>query len=144
MGSKNQIAAVRKVQVDSSRFTLEGVHLRNEECVRVEVKLFHFDHNILSKDAVYQIYEQEWQLGTIDHFLPFAAKYPKEQRRYSIVVLGAVPDTTQGRIDTGKKLVPYFYWGGRGQQLELQHWDVHWTASFRFLAARKIDRSLAA
>jgi len=97
-----------------------------------EAKIFHFDRNISSEKAVEAIKAADWESGKIEHLLSFGAKFPEEQRKYTIIALGSVAEV-RGRRD-----VPYLSRDGAGRGLGLHWWGYDWLGRYRFLAVRKL------
>ena len=101
-----------------------------------EAKLFHFDRNTVSQDNVDAIKADDpanpWEPGKIEHLLAFGAKYPEEQRKYSVIALGSV-----ARVGGGRD-VPCLRRLGAGRDLDLFWLGYGWNGYCRFLAVRKL------
>lgn len=100
-----------------------------------EWKLFHFDRDISSEEAIRLIKEDGFEPGQIGHILAFGEKYPEEQRKYPIIGLGSV-----ARVSLGRN-VPALWddFDRRGLYL---YWFVDdWGRYCRFLGVRR--RSVA-
>lgn len=100
-----------------------------------EYKLFHFDRNISSEDAVREIEKTGWQIANIEHLLVFGEKNPEEQREYPIVALGSVATFV------GNRGVPHLVRGVSKRGLDLRWWRGSWDSFCRFLAVRKVSGS---
>lgn len=118
--------------INSDQFPVQGEG--NEE---YETKLFNFDDNISSENAVRRIKEADpanpWESAKIEHLLAFGTKYPEEQRKYPILALGSVGSPSF----FGKRNVPYLYRRVTGRSLHLDWWNNEWHPIYRFLAVRK-------
>lgn len=100
-----------------------------------EWKLFHFDRDISSEDAIRLMKEDGYDAGQIGHILTFGEKYPDEQRKYPIIGLGSVAGVSLRRLVPG-------LWSARGRRLLRLYWFVSdWPRLFRFLGVRR--RSVA-
>ena len=122
----------RNDDITAKRFAPKG-----EGVVEYEAKLFHFDRNLSSEQAVEAIKSADttnpWEPGKIEHLLSFGAKYPEEQRKYPIIGLGSVAE-----VD-GDRDVPCLYRSGAERLLDLIWWDGGWGGSCRFLAVRQLS-----
>ena len=98
-----------------------------------EAKLFHFNRNVSSEQAVEAIKADGWEPAQIEHLLAFGEKYPEEQRKYPIIALGSV-----ARVG-GHRRVPCLHRRGAERYLYLRWWDYGWFGYFRFLAVRKLS-----
>jgi len=54
-----------------------------------EWKLVHFGKRVSPKTAVAAVQVSSWTPATLEHLLSFGEKYPKEQRKYTIIALGS-------------------------------------------------------
>ena len=101
-----------------------------------EAKLFHFDRNTVSQDNVDAIKADDpanpWEPGKIEHLLAFGAKYPEEQRKYSVIALGSV-----ARVG-GDRGVPCLRRDVAERGLSLYWWGRDWDGGCRFLAVRTV------
>jgi len=96
-----------------------------------EPKLFHFDCEISSKNAIAKMNEDGYRPATIWDLLDFGAKNPEEQRKYQIIALGSVASVG------GDRYVAYLYGYDSERSLGLYWFDFVWVAYCRFLAVRK-------
>lgn len=100
-----------------------------------EFKIFHFDRNISSENAVTGITSDDatnpWQPAGIEHLLTYGKENPEEQRKYPIIGLGSV-----GKVN-GHRYVPCLDRYGSKRYLDLSWWDDVWSAYCRFFAVRK-------
>ena len=98
--------------------------------MQVEARLFRFDRDITSEDAVAAIKtadaDHPWEFAAIEHLLSFGATHPDEQRRYPIVALGSTAE-----VDC-RRYVPFLYRASGKRDLGLGWWD----GGYRFLAVR--------
>jgi hypothetical protein len=101
--------------------------------VQFETKVFHFDRNISSEDAVVAIKKEGFEPAKIEHLLAFGAIYPEEQHKYPIIGLGSVADVS------GTRYAPYLYRYVAQRCLGLDWWGSVWYGNFRFLAVRKLS-----
>ncbi len=118
--------------INSDQFPVKG-----EGKAEYETKLFQFDGNISSENAVIKIKEFDpanpWEPAKIEHLLAFGSKYPDEQRKHPILALGSVGNPTF----FGKRNVPYLYRRVTGRSLHLDWWSNEWHPFYQFLAIRK-------
>ena len=100
-----------------------------------EFKMFHFDRNISSENAVAGIKDDDaanpWQPAGIEHLLTYGKNNPEEQRKFPIVGLGSVGKVVGGRS------VPGLGRFDSERDLDLYWWVDDWNANCRFLAVRK-------
>ena len=124
----------------AKRFPIKGGGI-----VEYEAMLIDPTRNTSSEDAVDLIKrtdsKNQWMPAKMEHLLAFGAKYPDAQRKNPIVALGSV-----GEVD-GSRHVPCLSWDGSWRALGLGWWGgscgSSWGSSCRFLAVRKVSRSLA-
>ena len=114
--------------ITAKRFPLKG-----DGTQQFEAKLFHFNRNVSSEQAVEAIKADGWEPAQIEHLLAFGEKFPEEQRKYPIIALGSV-----ARVG-GDRHVPCLSRGGARRRLRLGWWDVDWYDDYRFLAVRKLS-----
>jgi hypothetical protein len=104
---------------------------------QLEVKLFHFDRYISSKDAVAAITAEDpqhpWEPAKIETVLAYGAKNPDEQRKHPIIALGSVAKVI------GCRHVPCLRVDDRRRDLDLRWWGVDWLGRYRFLAVRNLS-----
>lgn len=100
-----------------------------------EWKLFHFNRDISSEEAIRLMKEDDYDAGQIGHILTFGEKYPEEQRKFPIIGLGSVAEINLYRY------VPGLWLDSDGRELCLNWFGSDWSAHFRFLGVRR--RSVA-
>jgi hypothetical protein len=126
---KEMIAAGRYDWVNSDitakRFGPETLSLGQEP------KLFHFDRDISSEDAIAEMEKQGYRPATLGDLLKFGAENSEEQRKFPIVALGSV-----ARVG-GDRDVAYLGRSASGRSLDLYWFDDVWPRHCRFLAVRK-------
>ncbi len=103
-----------------------------------EWKLFHFNRNISSKEAIRLMKEEGYDAGQIGHILAFGEKYPEEQRKFPIIGLGSV-----ARVGLLRD-VPALWGDGDGRGLGLDWFDGDWRDYYRFLGVRRRSESFGA
>lgn len=96
-----------------------------------EWKLFHFGRNISSDEAIWLMKEEGYEAGAIGHGLTFGEKYPDEQRKYPIIMLGSVAE-----LDLIRR-VPVLWSDDDRRWLDLHWCGVDWNPIYRFLGVRK-------
>lgn len=103
-----------------------------------EWKIFHFDHDISSEDAIRLIQEDGFEPAQIGHILSFGETNPEEQRKHPIIGLGSVAKVGLHRF------VPVL-WLDVGQRgLSLDWFDDDWYRRCRFLGVRRRSDSSGA
>lgn len=95
-----------------------------------EWKLFHFDQNISSDEAIRLMKKDGYDAGQIGHILAFGEKYSGEQRKYPIIGLGSVAKIVL------KRDVPVLWRVDGRWQLGLRWYDTDWNPLCRFLGVR--------
>ena len=119
----------------NSDITAKRFPIKSKGADEWEFKMFHFDRNISSENAIAGIQADDvanpWQPAGIEHLLTYGKNNPEEQRKYPIVGLGSV-----GGVD-GLRFVPCLSGDGSGRGLGLGWWGGGWGAHYRFLAVRK-------
>lgn len=98
----------------------------------VEYKLFHFDRNILSEDAIREMEREGFRPGTLAELLTLGETQPELQKQFPVIALGSV-----WRGSDGYRNVPALDWDDDGRGLGLVWFEDDWDADFRFLAVRK-------
>lgn len=121
-----QMIAAGCYEWKNDNITAERFPIKGKGTVEFEAVLFHFSKGIWSEDAKKQIEQAGYEVGKIEHILSFGAKYPEEQRKFSIVGLGSVGEVSQLCMVGGSKRGL-----GRGW------WNGVWGANYRFLGVRK-------
>lgn len=98
-----------------------------------EWKLFHFDRDISSEEAIWLMKEDGFEPAQIGHILAFGEKYPEEQRKFPIIGLDSVAEVGLDRN------VPAL-WNDAGlRELILFWFDGDWVRDYRFLGVRRRD-----
>ena len=90
-----------------------------------EYKLFQFDRNISSKDAVKEIEKEGWRPANISELLSW-----KDWKDEFVIALGSIAEVN------GFHYVPCLSRGDSRWYLGLGWWDVGWAPVYRFLAVR--------
>ena len=134
--SLDQMIAAGNYDWKNSDITAKRFPVVGNGIEQFEAKLFHFDRNTVSQDNVDAIKADDpanpWEPGKIEHLLAFGAKYPEEQRKYSVIALGSV-----ARVGGGRD-VPCLRRLGAGRDLDLFWLGYGWNGYCRFLAVRKL------
>ena len=100
--------------------------------VDISGRLFHFDRNINSKEAIKEMDSDGCRPAILMELLALGATHPELQRQFPVVALGSV-----WRDSDGNRRVPVLDVGDSGRQLDLGYFDSGWSASYRFLGVRK-------
>lgn len=100
--------------------------------VEVSAKLFHFNREISSEDAISEMDKAGYRPATLAEILALGEAQPKLQRQFPIIALGSVWRRADGNRD-----VPSLNVDGSGRRLYLDWFDGDWSADCRFLAVRK-------
>jgi hypothetical protein len=116
--------------ITAGRFPIEGTGTK-----RFRTKLFHFDRNISSEDAVAAMEKEQFAPAGHLHGLAFGATFPEEQRKYPIACLGS-----SARVDRRRYVVCLCRDVGE-RRLDLDDWDGDWSAYWRFLAVQEVSES---
>lgn len=96
-----------------------------------EWKLFHFDRDISSEEAIHLMKEDGYDAGQIGHILTFGEINPEEQRKYPIIGLGSVAKVNLNRY------VPVLWNDDGERELDLDWFDGDWHYGCRFLGVRR-------
>lgn len=119
-------------KVTAKKFPVEGIGI-----VQFEPKIFHFDRDISSEDAIEAIRADDrqnpWEPAKIEGLLAYGAKNPEEQRKYPIIGLCSVAE-----VD-GDRSVPCLGRSSAERGLGLAWWGAGWAGYCRFLAVRKLS-----
>jgi hypothetical protein len=100
--------------------------------VDIAGRLFHFDRNISSEDAIKEMDDDGCRPATLMELLALGAIHPELQREFPIIALGSVwHDSDDYRH------VPSLYVFGRDRGLYLNDFDDAWNAQCRFFGVRK-------
>lgn len=94
-----------------------------------ETRLFHFGHNVSSKEVVAEMDKEGWKPATIWHLLILGIKNPEMRKQFPVIALGSiwcglVPCLLLRGIDLMCRLV-------------IDDLDSGWCDTCRFLAVRK-------
>lgn len=100
--------------------------------VEVATKLFHFNRDISSDDAISEMDKDGYRPVTLIELLVLGFLFPELQRQFPIVALGSV-----WRRARDRRFVPCLYVDGSGRLLYLGWFDVVWSAHYRFLGVHK-------
>ena len=118
--------------ITANEFPVEGTGI-----IRFETKVFHFDRNISSGDAVAAIKADDprnpWEPAKIEHLLAYGAKNPEDQRKYPIIGLGSVA------LVRGGCFVPCLGGSVVGRRLGIYWRGDGWDGYGRFLSVRKLS-----
>ncbi len=100
--------------------------------VEVSAKLFHFNRDISSGDAISEMDKTGYRPATLMELLVLGFLFPEMQRQFPIVALGSL-----WRIAGSFRVVPSLGVGGSRRELDLHWFDNDWDAHSRFLGVRK-------
>lgn len=112
--------------ITAKRFPLSGTGK-----VAFEPKLFHFDRDISSENAIKEMEKDGFRPAKIEELLAYGAILPEEQRKYPIVALGSV-----AKIG-GIRHVACLGRNGSRRRLSLSWFGLDWDGDYRFLGVRK-------
>ncbi len=112
--------------ITAKRFPLSGTGK-----VGFEPKLFHFDRDISSENAIKEMEKDGFRPAKIEELLAYGAALPEEQRKYPIVALGSVAEIG------GDRSVACLSRRGSERFLLLHWFDDDWSRYYRFLGGRK-------
>ena len=98
----------------------------------VSSKLFHFNRDISSEDAIYEMDKAGYRPATLMELLVLGFLFPELQRQFPIVALGSI-----WRDANSNRHVPYLYVYGHKRKLYLYWFALDWDARYRFLGVRK-------
>ena len=98
----------------------------------LDIRLVHFNKNMSSEDVLMELDKMGLRPAELQELLAFGAKYPDEQRKYPIVVLGSV-----WRSLSGHRLVACLSVGDGKRELNLFYYGDGWGEDCRFAAVRK-------
>ena len=136
-----EMIAKGKYDWSNPDITLESFPIVGSGVVEYEACYFDFPDSVFSDDAIATIVAEDstnpWEPAQIEHKCSFGAKFPEEQRKYSIVGLGSVAGVR------GNRHVPCL-WGDLSERNLDLYWfdrDDGWAGYYRFLAVRKVLRS---
>jgi hypothetical protein len=96
-----------------------------------EQKLFHFNRNISSEDAILLIRADGFEPARIGDMLAFGEASPDVQQRHPVVGLGSIAEVDQ------KRSSPTLWFDGDRRTLDLLWLDGDWHRNYRFLGVRQ-------
>jgi hypothetical protein len=102
-----------------------------------EWKLFYFNRDISSEEAIRLMREHGYEPAQIGHILTFGEKYPEEQIVFSTIGLGSVEGVGPDRIVPVLSTVPGMWYERNGQALYIFSFDEVWRRDDRFLGVRR-------
>ena len=100
--------------------------------VDISGRLFHFDRNISSKEAIKEMDSDGCRPAILMELLALGATHPELQRQFPVVALGSV-----WRTFIGFRQVPYLDVNDDDRELDLSYFGDDWWACCRFLGVRK-------
>lgn len=112
--------------ITAKRFLLSGTGK-----VAFEPKIFHFDRDISSENAIKEMEKDGFRPAKIEELLAYGAILPDEQRKHPIIALGSVTEVGGGRY------VPCLDSFDSERDLDLDWWSSDWSGRCRFLGVRK-------
>ncbi len=112
--------------ITAKRFLLSGTGK-----VAFEPKIFHFDRDISSENAIKEMEKDGFRPAKIEELLAYGAILPDEQRKHPIIALGSVAEIG------GFRFVPCLGSFGSERDLDLYWWSGGWLGRYRFLGVRK-------
>lgn len=115
----------------NENITDENFPVPEDFVLGTDPKVFHFNRNISSEEAVKEMDKEGYRPATTWDLLDYGAKNPEEQRKFPIVGLDSV-----GKV-SGYLRVPCLDRVDSERDLSLSWWDGEWDSRCRFLAVRK-------
>ena len=100
--------------------------------VEVSAKLFHFNRNISSEDAISEMDKAGYRPATLMELLVLGFLFPELQKQFPIIALGSF-----WRNACDDRYVPYLSVDGSERWLDLRWFWGDWIAYYRFLGIRK-------
>ena len=100
--------------------------------VDISGRLFHFDRNIGSENAIKKMDSDGCRPATLMELLALGATHPELQKQFPIIALGSV-----WRTFIGFRQVPYLDVNNDDRELDLSYFGDDWWACCRFLGVRK-------
>ena len=100
--------------------------------VDISGRLFHFDRNIGSENAIKKMDSDGCRPATLMELLALGATHPELQKQFPIIALGSV-----WRTFIGFRQVPYLDVNDDDRELDLSYFGDDWWACCRFLGVRK-------
>lgn len=105
--------------------------------VKVFAKLFHFNRNISSDDAILEMNKAGYRPATLMELLTLGILFPELQRKFSIVALGSIRHRSNNYRD-----VPYLYTNDSRRKLDLYWFNNGSCAYYSFLGVRYKNKIL--
>jgi len=99
--------------------------------VDISGRLFHFDRNIGSENAIKKMDSDGCRPATLMELLALGATHPELQKQFPIIALGSV-----WRTFIGFRQVPYLDVNDDDRELDLSYFGDDWWACCRFLGVR--------
>ena len=99
--------------------------------VDISGRLFHFDRNIGSENAIKKMDSDGCRPATLMELLALGATHPELQKQFPIIALGSV-----WRTFIGFRQVPYLDVNDNDRKLNLSYFGDDWWACCRFLGVR--------
>lgn len=100
--------------------------------VEVSAKLFHFNRDISSDDAISEMDQAGYRPATLMELLVLGFLFPELQRQFPIIALGSI--WLNAHLN---RSVPYLDVDGSERKLNLYWFGGVWNARCRFLGVRK-------
>ncbi len=97
-----------------------------------EYKLFHFDRNISSDDAIREMEKEGFRPGVLAELLVLGETQPELQKQFPVVALGSI-----WQHSNGHRSVSILYQYAAKRKLDLSWFEFGWAGGCRFLAVRK-------
>lgn len=115
-----------------SKAVLLAPRMKERKAAQYEVRIFHFDEIIGSKEARKRIEKAGWNVATIEQLLALGALLPHLQRQFPIVALGT---TWKGAIPRAACL---HHGDGLKRYVVLRWIGDDWCGDFAFMAVRTV------
>ena len=97
------------------------------------LELFHPNKAMSSDQVLVEMKNRNLRPAELPMGLAFAEKYPEEQRKVPIVILGSI-----WRDCYGGRGAPCLYGGAGGRRLRLYWFGLDWDESYWFLTVREV------
>jgi hypothetical protein len=115
--------------ITADKFPVEGTGKK-----KFRNKLFPFDPDISSEDAVAAMEKEKFTPATHVHGLAFKATFPDMQHKFSIACLGS------SAWVRGHRYVVYLFGDAAEERyLDLYDWDNDWDDDWRFLGVQEVS-----
>ena len=111
--------------------TEERFPVTTEQVGDWEWKIFHFNRDISSEEAIRLMKKEGYDAGQIGHILAFGEKYPEEQWKFPIIGLGSVAEVLL------RRRVPVLWRDVGRRELVLRWFVLDWRRRCRFLGVRR-------